>query len=160
MKNISLKPIGEIVTSEDYFAIHLNPMFRNGLNGLNGFSHVILLYFFHMVEPEKNDVPIEDRLVCTKPYRKGPERMGVFATRTPLRPNRIGLSSAKIIDIDQKEGILTVDYIDAFSGSPLLDIKPYSPSLDAIENPKVPEWCSHWPSTREESAFFNWDEEM
>ena len=61
--------------------------------------------------------------------------MGIFATRAPLRPNPIALSTAEVLDIDQANGILRLAYIDALDGTPVLDIKPYTPSLDRVETP-------------------------
>ncbi|MDR0958673.1 MAG: tRNA (N6-threonylcarbamoyladenosine(37)-N6)-methyltransferase TrmO, partial [Clostridiales bacterium] len=51
-------------------------------------------------------------------------------------------------------------YIEAFDGSPVLDIKPYTPSLDRVELPNVPDWCSHWPKCYEQSGDFEWESEM
>lgn len=51
-------------------------------------------------------------------------------------------------------------YIDAFPESPLLDLKPYAPSVDRVESPSVPEWCVHWPRSYEESGDFDWEAEF
>ena len=51
-------------------------------------------------------------------------------------------------------------YIDANDNTPLLDIKPYTPSMDRIESPTVPDWCSHWPKSLEESSDFPWENEF
>ena len=51
-------------------------------------------------------------------------------------------------------------YIDAFDCTEVIDIKPYVPSIDRIENPDVPDWCSHWPKSYEESGDFDWEEEF
>lgn len=86
--------------------------------------------------------------------------MGIFATRSPVRPNPIALSTAEIIGIDYQNGIVQIAYIDANDNTPLLDIKPYTPSLDRVETPGVPAWCSHWPQSLEESASFAWENEF
>lgn len=53
-------------------------------------------------------------------------------------------------------GIIGLAYIDADNGTPVIDIKPYTPSLERVENPSLPEWCSNWPNNVEESGDFDW----
>lgn len=53
-----------------------------------------------------------------------------------------------------------IAYIDANDGTPVLDIKPYTPGLDRVEKPGVPDWCCHWPESLEESGEFNWENEF
>ncbi len=101
--------------------VELLPDYEAGLDGLEGFSHVILLYFFHHAEPGYD-------LIVT-PYLDD-EPHGLFATRYPRRPNPIGLSVVRLV---RREGnILHVDGIDVLDGTPLLDIKPYVPPFDAF----------------------------
>ena len=92
--------------------------FAPGLRDLDGFSHVILLYHFHLVR--------ESRLMVT-PFMDSQPR-GVFATRAPTRPNPIGLSIVKLLGVDQN--ILHIENVDIVDGTPLLDIKPYVPEFD------------------------------
>lgn len=99
----------------------LFPEYRAGLAGIAGFSHLILLYWLD--QPGK---PME--LVFTPPF--DPRPRGVFATRSPVRPNPIGLSVVAFEGIDA-EGRLAVRYLDCIDGTPLLDIKPYLPTTDA-----------------------------
>ena len=84
--------------------------------------------------------------------------LGTFATRSPERPNPIALSCAGVTYL--KEGRIGLDYLDAEAGSPVLDLKPYIPSLDRVEAPGVPDWCSHWPSSVETSGDFDWGAEF
>lgn len=86
--------------------------------------------------------------------------MGIFATRSPIRPNPIALSVVEIIAIDYENGIIQIAYVDANDQTPLLDMKPYTPSLDRVEVPSVPAWCSHWPKSIEASAHFDWGKEF
>jgi tRNA (Thr-GGU) A37 N-methylase len=55
-----------------------------------------------------------------------------------------------------EKGIIGLAFIDAEDGTPVLDIKPYTPSLDRVENPIVPKWCAHWPKSVESSGSFDW----
>jgi tRNA (adenine37-N6)-methyltransferase len=64
---------------------------------------------------------------------------GVFACRAPVRPNLIALSLCKIVSV--KGNVVEVDKIDAFEGTPVLDLKPYSPGQDSASNVKVPKWA-------------------
>ncbi len=92
--------------------------YREGLDDLDGFSHVILLYHFHRSEGFKlRVVPFLDS-----------QLRGLFSTRAPRRPNPIGLS---VLRLDRIEGgILHVQNVDILDGTPLLDIKPYVPEFD------------------------------
>ena len=83
--------------------------------------------------------------------------MGIFATRSPIRPNPIALTTAPVTYIDYENGVIHIAYMDANDNTPVLDIKPYTPSMDRIESPAVPAWCSHWTISQEESAAFPWE---
>ena len=71
-----------------------------------------------------------------------------------------GLSTAQIIHTDYENGLIQLAYIDADNETPVLDIKPYTPSLDKVENFTSPQWCRHWPESIEKSGEFNWEEEF
>ena len=99
-------------------------------------------------------------LVEEKPYRNGPDEIGVFALRSPERPNPIAVSNVNIAYVDVESGTVGLYYIDAFDGSKVIDIKPYTPSIDRIEHPFTPNWCAHWPKSYEESSDFDWESEF
>ena len=97
------------------------PEFEDGLRDLEGFSHIYLIYHFHRAEPAK---------LMVKPFLQDIAR-GVFATRTPCRPNAIGLS---VVELVRREGnLLHLDGVDILDGTPLLDIKPYTAKFDRFE---------------------------
>lgn len=101
--------------------IELLPEFADALTDLEGFSHLFLLYDFHRAKPGP---------LMLKPFLQNAEH-GVFATRAPSRPNRIGLS---IVTFLYREGTtLHVDRVDILDGTPLLDIKPYITRFDRID---------------------------
>jgi len=100
--------------------------YQNALKDLAGFSHIFCLYFFDMV---KLPVPLQ-----SKPFLKD-EVMGVFAIRTPFRPNPIGLSLLELIEI--KENIILVNNLDILDKTPVIDIKPYIPQFDNRETKKI-----------------------
>ncbi len=99
----------------------INEKFNEGLQDIEGFSHIFLIYSFHKALRTE---------LCITPFMDTEER-GVFATRSPLRPNHIGLS---IVKLKRKEGnCLIVEGIDVLDGTPLLDIKPYIKEFDAVK---------------------------
>ncbi len=98
--------------------IAILPQYQDGLQDLEGFSHIILLYWFHQVTGA--------RLRVT-PFLDDQER-GVFATRAPTRPNPIGLSVVKLTRIENN--LLYIENVDILNQTPLLDIKPYVPAFD------------------------------
>ena len=112
--------------------IVFEPEFQNAeaLRGLEGFSHIWLLWDFSEAHRDG-----EDWSPTVRPPRLGGnQRMGVWATRSPFRPNNIGLSSVRItkIDLQTPEGpIIEVEGIDLMDGTPILDIKPYLPYTDS-----------------------------
>lgn len=101
--------------------IEIYPEYVEGLKDVEGFSHLILLYHFHLVK---------EYALLVKPFLDN-ERHGIFATRAPARPNSIGFSIVRLSRVDgHKLHIRDVDIVD---GTPLLDIKPYIPEFDVRE---------------------------
>ncbi|WP_153012582.1 tRNA (N6-threonylcarbamoyladenosine(37)-N6)-methyltransferase TrmO [Pyrococcus kukulkanii] len=94
------------------------PEYTEGLKDLDGFSHIILIYHFHLAKPGS---------LLVKPYMHD-EYHGVFATRAPSRPNPIGISVVRLLRIEGN--VLHVEDVDIVDGTPLLDIKPYVPEFD------------------------------
>ena len=156
MKEYPLYPIGQIRVDGEGMFIAVDPAYLPGLQGLDGFSHLQIFWWFSGCD----DAQSRQTLECEKPYTHAPDVLGVFATRSPARPNPIALSLVQVIGIDYDKGLIRVPYIDANDGSPLLDIKPYTPSMERIETPGVPAWCAHWPRSLEQSATFDWSGEF
>lgn len=156
MNEIKVFPIGKIENENGEFKVTVDAIYKNGLKGLADYSHVQILWWFDGCDNPKD----RGMLIEKKPYKKGPEEIGVFALRSPERPNPIAVSNVSIAYVDEKAGIIGLYYIDAFPGSMVLDLKPYTPSIDRIENPITPKWCSHWPKSYEESSEFNWEDEF
>ncbi len=97
------------------------------VRGLDGFSHVWLIWHFSEVKNHEFSPTVRP------PRLGGNKRVGVFATRSPFRPNPIGLSCVKLIEVSQKNGrvVLTVEGADLMDGTPIFDVKPYIPYADA-----------------------------
>lgn len=98
--------------------VHLDPEFAEGLDGLEGFSHIFLIYHLHRAEPGS---------LTVKPYLTE-ERKGVFACRFPHRPNALGLSLVRLLAVEGTR--VRFEGADMLDDSPLLDIKPYFPQAD------------------------------
>ena len=96
-----------------------------GLEDIEGFSHVILIYHFHLSR---------GYLLKVKPYMDEKSR-GVFATRAPSRPNPIGISIVRLVKVDGN--VLYIRDVDIVDGTPLLDIKPYVPEFDTRKVEKI-----------------------
>lgn len=104
--------------------IEIFPEFKDGLKDLDGFSHIILLYNFHL--------SIHFNLLV-KPFLEDTIR-GVFATRAPRRPNQIGMSIVKLESVE--DNILHISNVDIVDETPILDIKPYIKRIDCVESEK------------------------
>jgi len=106
--------------------------YERALDGIEDFSHIYVIFWMHEIGNT------ERRTLKTHPRgRMDLPLLGVFATRSPLRPNPIGLTIAELSG--RKGNILTVRGLDAFDGTPVIDVKPYN-HWDIVEDAKVPEW--------------------
>ncbi len=132
---------GEEVKDKSTFSqIIVRDDFVEGLNGITGFSHLFILFYLNQVTTKQRET-----LKVHPRGRKDMPLTGVFATRTMLRPNPIGLT---LVELKKVEGnVLTIKGLDAYNGTPILDIKPYD-FWDIAENAKVPDW---WKKLNEKS---------
>ena len=133
-KSFTMQPIGQVRKSEDRTQIVVNEEYQPGLLGLEGFSHIHVFWWF-----DRNDTPEKRRVLQVHPMGN-PENplTGVFATRSPLRPNLIALSLCKVVSV--KENVIEIEEIDAFDGTPVLDIKPFIAGHDSAPDAMIPEW--------------------
>ena len=129
-----LYPIGTIRKHDDRSWIEIRRKFADALLGLEGFSHIHVLFWFH-----ENDNPESRGVLQVHPRRdKRNPLTGVFATRSPLRPNLIGLTRCRILSIKGLK--IEIDTIDARDKTPLLDIKCHIPSKTPDTEVGVPDW--------------------
>jgi len=133
--------IGVVEEAGELTRVRIFPEFCVGLQSLDRFSHILLLYWFHLRDQE------EDRRVLQVTPRRhlGAPRVGVFSSRSPSRPNPIGLCVTKLVKI--QDCTLQVRGLDASQGSPIVDIKPYIPRADSIPEARVPDWTLGGPPT-------------
>jgi len=133
-RQFTLRPIGVVQKDDDCTRIVLDEQYREGLLGLDGWSHVWVFWWF-----DRNDSP--DRRAVLQVHPRGNRAnplTGVFATRSPVRPNLIALTLCKITSVEGN--VVELQKIDAFDGTPVLDMKPYIPGYDTAEDASVPEW--------------------
>jgi tRNA-Thr(GGU) m(6)t(6)A37 methyltransferase TsaA len=102
--------------------LHLDQAYARGLDGLEGYSHVVVLYWMDRAR----------RDLVTQWPRHSDRARGVFSLRSPVRPNPIALGVVPLLAVDQEQAILTVGPLDCLDGTPLLDVKPYHASTDAF----------------------------
>jgi tRNA-Thr(GGU) m(6)t(6)A37 methyltransferase TsaA len=141
LNQINAQPIGFVKTklSESMLKkrrynsdIIIRSEYEHGLKGIEEFSHLNVLFWMNRIhEKERKDLKVRPR------GRSDMALIGVFATRSPHRPNPIGLTLVKLIR--KKRNILTVKGLDAINGTPILDLKPYD-KWDSAKNIRVPNW--------------------
>ena len=137
---LKLQPIGHVITNASHEALRhqsaiskivIDRKFARGLEGLEDFSHIYVLFWLHEIPKPCHRLMVHPR------GRVDIEKVGVFATRSPHRPNPIGLTLVKLLS--KKGRTLTVRGLDAYDGTPVLDIKSYD-KRDSAPRPRVPAW--------------------
>ena len=155
-KSFTAEPVGHITACRGKFAVAIDGKYAAALEGLEGFSHVCIVWWADALDCSD----IRAAAVLEKPYKKGPDRIGVFATRSPARPNPVCISVCRVRSIDAEKGLIDLYYTDADDGTPVIDIKPFQPSADCVRHPETPQWCAHWPQFIEDSGSFDWSKEF
>lgn len=140
MKPITLNPIGYVKNNvketrlgnfaNEVSEVIVDEKFTEALDGIDGYSHLIIVYWMDKVkdyvvkhQPQGNpDVPI----------------VGIFACRCPRRPNPIAITTVKLMSRNKNK--IKVKGLDVLDGTPVIDIKPYWPQYDKVENEKYPDW--------------------
>jgi len=131
---MTLVPVGRVRINGDAAWIDIDPQYRDAMVGLDGFSHIHVLFWFH-----ENDTRESRATRQVRPCRNPSNPVtGVFATHSPLRPNLIGLTLCRITAIDGLR--IHLAGIDARDNSPVVDIKCYIPPEAAAESIRVPQW--------------------
>jgi len=127
LEQFILYPIGHVAKGNGQTMIVLDKAYQPGLMGLEEFSHIYVLFWF-----DRNDTPQKRSILQVHPKgNKNNPLTGVFATRAPVRPNLIGTTLCNIVSV--RNNIIHIDNIDALPNTPVLDIKPYIPSIDSTK---------------------------
>ena len=143
LRDIAIKPIGTVRsvikergrhdTGDAIAEIILAPEYAEGLDNLDDFSHIIVIFYLHR---SRKPAPMK----VYPRFKSGPGPVGVFASRSPDRPNALGKTTVRLIE--RRENILKVQGLDALDGTPVIDIKPYIPDLDSVKDARVPRWMT------------------
>lgn len=121
------KNMGEARARNRPATVEVAPPYREGLTGLEGMTHLALLTWLD--RSPRN-------LVVQTPRHTGMPR-GVFALRSPARPNPVGLHVVTVVSLDRDNGLIGIDGIDVLDGTPIIDIKPYFASVDSVADATV-----------------------
>ncbi|MFC1897077.1 tRNA (N6-threonylcarbamoyladenosine(37)-N6)-methyltransferase TrmO [Chloroflexota bacterium] len=144
LSSMTLKPIGIVrseikqPTRQDWWEVFsevvVNDELMGALDGLEEFSHIIVLYWLHRVVSGEGSLKVHPQ------GRQELPLLGLFATRTPNRPNPVGVATVRLL---QRQGnILRVRGLDAIDGTPVIDIKPCVPGYDSASDARVPSWMT------------------
>jgi tRNA-Thr(GGU) m(6)t(6)A37 methyltransferase TsaA len=136
MMPYTINPIGYVSKKENAVRLVILDEFWEATTHLELFSHIIVLWWIDRMDTEAN----RSILLANPPKNKGPIPSGVFACRSPARPNPIGHTIVRIAKLEKKTKSIYIDHMDADNNSPVIDIKPYLPSSDKVENAHVASW--------------------
>ncbi len=142
----SLKSIGKVSVSEEKTTIQITEKYRKAMLHLDEFSHLIVLWWIEGRDTEEG----REILLVTPPKQENAPLTGVFSCRSPNRPNPIGLTIVRVIEVNEEKGTIEIEKIDAYDQTPIIDIKPYLPKSDCIINAKIPEWFESLAKPKEE----------
>jgi len=142
MKEINLKPIGFVKNNiteprfgnfaNEISEIIVDEKFTEALKGIDDYSHVIIVYWMDMVK---------DYVITHQPQgNPNVPVVGIFACRCPRRPNPIAITTVRLIE--HKGNRIKVKGLDILDGTPVIDIKPYWPQYDKVDDGKIPDWVN------------------
>jgi tRNA-Thr(GGU) m(6)t(6)A37 methyltransferase TsaA len=139
-KTFHIQPIGTVRRSEEGLILEILEPYRPALMQLGNFSHVMVFWW-----ADRHDNEASRGILQTEPPYASGKVTGVFATRAEYRPNPIAMTTCKLLAVDEENGILQVANIDAYDGTPIVDLKAYFPVCDRVKEANIPDWLSDWP---------------
>jgi len=146
--NQSLSKLGTICKIKGNYYLEIPENFDNYVRVLQGYSHIKIIWWFNKFEKDIYKKTLE----CNPPYENAP-KTGVFASRSPVRPNPLAMTTAKIISIDKELKRIKVSLLDCFDNTPLLGISPYIPKVDFVSEYRLPNWLKHWSEYLDDREF-------
>lgn len=132
----TINPIGTVQKNDSEIYLVINSEYWDATTHLDLFSHIVVLWWIDGMDSRD----IRQTVLANPPKNKGPVPSGVFSCRSPARPNPIGHTIVRVLSLDEANRRICIDHMDANDGSPLIDIKPYLPSSDRIDNARVAPW--------------------
>jgi tRNA-Thr(GGU) m(6)t(6)A37 methyltransferase TsaA len=146
--SFQVHPIGYARVSDQGMWIEILEPYRPGLKQLEHFSHVHVLWW-----ATEGDTPAARRELQFEPEYAPGVTVGAFACRSPVRPNPIALTTTFLLGVDEAAGVVRVAYVDAFDGTPVLDLKPFVPTSDRPREFYLPPWLAEWPEWQPTEAW-------
>ncbi|NLT54175.1 MAG: SAM-dependent methyltransferase [Actinomycetales bacterium] len=137
---LCLTPIGRVVRDAGTTGVRIDPPYRAGLRELGGFSHVLVLWWAGRYDDEDH----RRTVVVPLPYAEDREA-GVFACRSPARPNPVMTTVCAVESVDEETGVVRLGALDAFDDTPVVDLKPYYGVTDRVRSPRIPDYLVGWP---------------
>jgi tRNA-Thr(GGU) m(6)t(6)A37 methyltransferase TsaA len=135
-----IHPIGAVRRNGESVYLEIAESYRPALKQLEHFSHVMVFWWADRFDNEEYRNMLQSR----PPYAEE-HLTGVFATRSPYRPNPIAMTTCKLLGSDKETGMVQVEKIDAHEGTPVIDLKAYFPVCDRVQTAYIPEWLAGWP---------------
>lgn len=146
--NQSLSKLGTIRKIKGSYYLEIPEHFDDYVEALQAYSHIKIIWWFDKFE---KDI-YKTSLVGNPPYENAP-KTGVFASRSPVRPNPLAITTAKILEIDNVYKRIKVSLLDCFDKTILLGISPYIPEIDCISEYRLPSWVKHWSKYLDDRDF-------
>lgn len=143
-----MEALGEIRRIRGNYYLELYSESEKYMQVLKGYSHIKIFWWFHKFDKDMYRRALE----CDPPYENAP-RTGVFASRSPVRPNPLAMTTARIIDVERETGRIKVSCLDCYDHTPLLGISPYVPETDCIREYRLPVWLEHWSGWLDDREF-------
>ncbi len=147
-EEFNIYPIGYVKQINGEFYIEILKPFIPALKELEHFSHAQVFWWAHINDNKES----RNTMQVTPPYGENPPVTGVFATRAEFRPNPIALTAVNILEVNHDKGLVKIPFIDAFDGTPVIDIKGYFPVCDRVREAFIPPWLKGWPEWYEDAA--------
>jgi tRNA-Thr(GGU) m(6)t(6)A37 methyltransferase TsaA len=136
-----IHPVGYVRRRGKRVFLEIRDCYRPALKELDQFSHVLVIWW----ADKHDDARSRGRLQTEPPYAKG-HLTGVFACRAEYRPNPIAVTTCQMLATFEARGEVEVRNIDAYDGTPILDLKAYFPVCERVKDARIPPWLSDWPA--------------
>lgn len=147
----NISNIGEIKRLNGEYYLYLKGSDLNQNNIYKDWTHIRVFWWFHRFDNDK----YRKILIGQPPYGGAP-RTGIFASRSPVRPNPLAMTTARILQLDLPNNRIKVSGLDCFDRTPLIHFVPYQPERERIDEYKVPSWVNHWPEWwKEETVIYS-----
>ena len=132
---VTARPAADFVWDDIVSEIVIDDSLKEGLDSLEDYSHVIVIFWLHRsLEPDRMALKVHPRRKTDR------EPVGLFSSRSPYRPNPLGLKVARLLW--RRDNVLSVQGLDAIDGTPVLDIKPFIPGYDSPAGATAPQWMN------------------